>query len=658
MPSPPFPLSPFPPFSLFFLFSDASRYPSLLESSDIDGGSSVAVLTYLRRILESLDHPDMVNLILHYLLALPDAVGAGPSATKNAVSAARKRKSMDLATMMAAKADTTATPLLFNLVDLILACLKSHSQQTIHVTLQLVSVILRRHHRYAVMTLLRTETLPLGLDANRTVGAHQQEVEFLVSIASTIGGQGNFDETYDCILRDTVVRLESHPCSLKLIAPKISTNNHELPAIPDSLPGAPRDVPRHTIRTEDPLLNTVIDRLETFFTNPIDTNLSLTEAILDLATCGFVALEGWMVRHPDSYVFPDNEDVLPSNGTCDSDENSAMSADLFGPLSIENCRRRPAWTGLPRLLSVLQTLSDHVIAFHRSIPRFGDLLQERREAFETADSAVSQVAQFPKYFKSNSNQATPVVDRTTDDQGGDSPVRLSALEGLAQRIFSELGTPSRTASPRDRKDSRGPAIPVIGGGGNGGGGGSASISGSHGFATPTSTRPIGPAPKEFPLLVESTSRRTSGATRPYSQDSQWGEPGSSDSRDGTIASQIAAFQAVDRKILARRVGIPPAKNDVAPIPLNFNKQPPPKTANSESADDCPEDIADDATDDSFKTGGGNEMPMSDDTAEMDEDTTVTVSHILTNTVVLQSFSLELAALLQARAGLFDEVRFV
>jgi len=43
------------------------------------------------------------------------------------------RKSMDLATMMAAtNLDvTTTTPLLFNLVDLIVACLRSHSQQTI-----------------------------------------------------------------------------------------------------------------------------------------------------------------------------------------------------------------------------------------------------------------------------------------------------------------------------------------------------------------------------------------------------------------------------------------------------------------------------------------------------------------------------------------------
>jgi len=39
-------------------------------------------------------------------------------------------------------------------------------------------------------------------------------------------------------------------------------------------------------------------------------------------------------------------------------------------------------------------------------------------------------------------------------------------------------------------------------------------------------------------------------------------------------------------------------------------------------------------------------------------TTVSVSHVVTNVIILQSFLFELAALIQVRAGLFDEVRFV
>ncbi len=62
-----------------------------------------------------------------------------------------------------------------------------------------------------------------------------------MSLAGVIGGQDNFDEIYDNVLQDTMIRLEGHPCSLKLIAPKTTANVHkQLPAIPDSLPGAPK----------------------------------------------------------------------------------------------------------------------------------------------------------------------------------------------------------------------------------------------------------------------------------------------------------------------------------------------------------------------------------------------------------------------------------
>ena len=37
---------------------------------------------------------------------------------------------------------------------------------------------------------------------------------------------------------------------------------------------------------------------------------------------------------------------------------------------------------------------------------------------------------------------------------------------------------------------------------------------------------------------------------------------------------------------------------------------------------------------------------------------VSVNHVLTNVIVLQEFLLEVAALVQVRAGLFGEVRYV
>lgn len=593
------------------------RYPSLLESSDIDGGSSVAVLTYLRRILESLDHPDMINLILHYLLALPDAIPTAAANSRNSVSAARKRKSVDLATMMASQqTDMTLTPLLFNLVDLILACLRSHSQQTIHVTLQLVSAVLKRHHRYAVITLLHTESVR-SESAHRTVGAHEQELEFLMTLAGLIGGQDSFDDIYGNILRDTTVRLENHPCSLKLVVPQTSTSPHKYPAIPTSLSGAPKDVQSHTLRPDDPVLNIVLDRLETFYLNPVETNLALTEVIFDLAMCGWMNIEGWFLRNPREYVYKEDDttDPSPASTAC-NDPTSPAYAEYQKLQRINRCRRRPQWTpsSLPRLLIILENLVDHVAAYRGAIPRFDDLLQQRREAFQMSDA---EPAPPPPPRSPSRNQAacsgvaTPVSrkDAGSDNVRSGSPAsRPSGLEGFAQRLLSEFGTPTRSASPRVRAER----------------------------SNATSATVLSVPPKEFPFNLDTPSRGgvSTRANPPFPE--LRGEP---------VASQVRGFEAVDQRILARKVGIPTVADvaTVEPIPLTFDRVDEAGTGIQPTSPVIP--------DEEEETTSEPESSISAD------DKTATVSHVLTNVIILQNFILELASLVQVRASLFDEVRF-
>ncbi|KPM36616.1 hypothetical protein AK830_g9973 [Neonectria ditissima] len=626
------------------IFLQQLLYPSLLESSDIDGGSSVAVLTYLRRILESLDHPDMINLILHYLLALPDSIPSNRAGSRSSVSLARKRKSMDLATMMAEKSDTTITPLLFNLVDLILACLRSRNQQTIHVTLQLVSAILKRHHRYAIITLLRTDILPIS-NPRRTVGAHEQEVEYIMTLAATIGGQDNFDEVYQGVLHDTMSRLESHPCSIKLVAPRVPASNQRTPAVADSLPGAPRDVGDHTLRPDDPLLNALLDLLETFFINPVETNLSVTETLVDLAICGYMKIEGWLARSPSSYTYDGDENEATEEFT--EDEATEAEADLEMPPSaeqeqitaMEKCRQRPQWTptSVPRVLNVLKRLEEQVVLYRKTIPRFDDLVQQRREAFQTADAMLNSAA--PTQKATPAQQETP-DRRSHDESRSGSPSRPSALEGLAHRLLSELGTPSRSGTPRGRKEQN--------------------RSSGSGNATPGSKPGLAP-PKEIHSERGVSTGRSQSRSRAREE---W----SHGSGDHGVASQMAAFAAIDQTILSKRVGLPAAKVD--PIPLKFDKKPIPEPAdedndgdsvapveetpqNSEIKDetaDTTEDTKDDATD---ATGDIKESKKKDK-----EPGTVSVSHLVTNVMILQSFMFELASLVQVRAGLFDEVRFV
>ncbi|KAK3402446.1 Retinoic acid induced 16-like protein-domain-containing protein [Sordaria brevicollis] len=748
------------------IFLQQLLYPSLLESSDIDGGSSVAVLTYLRHILQSVEHPDMINLILHYLLGLPDIVGSVSSNSKDGISAARKRKSMDLATMMASKSEAAADPLLFNLVDLILACLRSQSHQTIYVTLQLVSVILKRHHRYAVITLLYTEGV-LGNSSFRTTGAHEQEVEYLMGLAQTIGGEDNFNEIYDSVIKDTMIRVENHPCSMKLITPKALASNHKQPAIPDSLPGAPRDVRSHTLHPDDPLLTIVLDRLETFFINPVETNLSLTEVIFDLAICGYMHLEGWFLRHPTNYTYDEEDPEAPAaEPPADIDPESPEYAEYQQLLSMHQCRRRPQWSreSLPRLLRILQTLCDEVAAYRDTIPRFNDLLQQRREAFQTADGASIPPSVPPSVVPSAAPSRSrtpstlqPPAQLTPGLQPGNAPERPTSglgIESFAQRIFSDLSStvsvsPNRTAnnSPRPRSNT------------------TRTVSERSSYFTSSEAPPPLPPRNRTPsMLVTSPGMGQGGFGLGASGSSLGGAsvPGavasdiSGSGKMELVMSQARAFQAVDQSILARRVGIPDvsatksvgfdgqaesktgeelemgevngAEGEGNALPRMTVHLPPPKgedggldalegdeedeeerrpvvpPKDDDDDDEQPptppakEGVDEAATPaDAAQTDGSGEQPTDQqqqtpeeansseeqknlaneeraakeaaeeaarkaqqqaEEAEEEEARKASVSHVLTNVIILQSFLFELASLVQVRAGVFEEVRFV
>ncbi|KAL7799949.1 Retinoic acid induced 16-like domain-containing protein [Trichoderma ceciliae] len=664
------------------IFLQQLLYPSLLESSDIDGGSSVAVLTYLRRIIESLDHPDMINLILHYLLALPETVISHSPPSETAISAARQRKSMDLATMMAEKPDTTATPLLFNLVDLILACLGSRNQQTIYVTLQLVSAIVKRHHRYAVLTLLRTDMFPSN-NINRTVGAHEQEIEYLMALAENIGGRDDFNETYESILKDTMARLESHPCSLRLVAPRLSQHNHKLPTIPDSLPGAPKDVREHTLRSDDLLLNAILDLMENFFMNPVETNLSVTDTIVDMAICGYMSIEGWLARNPNSYTYVEDEQYSGSDEKKESksqlrgeegegetetergedaetETGNRSLADELGSQdddysdggfstftddteaerleSMEKCRRRPKWTqhSLPRILIVLKRLCDQVEAFKQTVPRFDELLQQRREAFQTADAILD-------------NPPAPVQKSTPERPGSSldevirsvSPSRPSGLEGFAQRLLSELGTPNRSVTPRGRKNSN-----------------RTSGASTPGYNVPDLLSP-NVLPNSSKPLPDPNRIALSRSLSPVGARSEAGGP--PEGRQGPAVVRGADFAAMDQSILARRVGLP--GEQAKPEPLDLEGKP---------AHDAPESLfsGDElASLDGYDSSAGRSEVATEPTVVTEttdnaeppspaNENMVSVSHVITNVLIYQAFLLELASLMQVRAGLFNEVRFV
>jgi hypothetical protein len=632
-----------------FPCSQFARYPSLLQSSDIDGGSSVAVLTSLRRILESLNHPDMIHLILHYLLALPDTIPTPSRApTSRVVSAARRRKSMDLANMMASQSEEAANPTLFNLVDLILVCLRSGIQQTIAVTLQLVSVILRRHHQYAVTTLLRTARL-MTEGPQTTIGAHEREMEFLLSLAGDIGGHEDFDEAYENYIRDCMVLLESHPCSQTIIAPKTANDTFKLPRAQASIPGGPRDVRSHTLRSDDPLLKTMLGLLETFFVNPVETNLCLTAAIIDLATCGYMSIEGWLLPDPSKYTYEDMDDPEDSTMTVTGSQTvSSETSERSKLRAVRLARRSPHWPPpeVPALLSHLQTLVSHVSVYRSGIPRFNDLLHQRRQAVHT-----QPVQETPKPVHQKQRSS---FDSSTSRSTSPPPVRQSAFNSLAQQIFPGLASPSRSLSPRGRRSQDQQR---------------SSISQGMGTSAPipiqSSSTPRIPPP-QFPMgsSLDTPSR---GSSRAFSS-SPLRDSGSKAAASRGLASQVAAFAEVDKAILARKVGMPTQKGELVPPPFpnlapNAQDQ---DSAVAAQGDYCITTSPVDKGGESPDTDGEQfddareeaEVDIESEEEEAEEERLVSVSHVLTNVILLQEFLLELAALVQVRAGLFGAVKFI
>lgn len=259
------------------LFLQQLLYPSLLESSDVAGGSTACVVTYLYQILESLDHADLVRRILDYLLATKDQVMTRTRARKQRMSLSR-RKSFDALTALAEARDNPS-PDLFSLMDLIIMSLRSKHAQTVAASLKLVSIIQQQHHRYALASLVHTrqEDHRPPLQKLPELNAHLQE---LMNLAPTISDDGLIDQSYSEILKDVLDSLESHICS-----PYVSHEEASDQA----------QVKYRVVIEDDVLLTQMQALLSSFFANDTMTNVALTEAIISMASCRLTSLEGWLL---------------------------------------------------------------------------------------------------------------------------------------------------------------------------------------------------------------------------------------------------------------------------------------------------------------------------------------------------------------------------
>ncbi|OAK97171.1 hypothetical protein IQ06DRAFT_296371 [Phaeosphaeriaceae sp. SRC1lsM3a] len=551
------------------LFLQQLLYPSLLESSDADGGSSVAVLTYLRRILDALDHPELVTMILQYLLALQDYSATSPR-TPRSPAAVRRRQSLILLNAPDQE-DDRLNPSLFNLVDLVLGSTNSSNAQTVSAALKLTTVILGKNHGYALGSLVKVMYVH-HKEHYRTVGALNVELESYLNLAIDVGGEDGVDEAYDSHLKDIQSMLESHPCSLKAIA--LSDAAIKSPGYFDETETAAREVDPHYLLPEDPLFQSLIDLLLTFLTNDIETNLALTETIIGLGSCSQLRLEGWLSVDPADYHFEDMG-LEPTEFTNESFRDMLLAS------------RAPSWkpSAAPQLLTCLQQLQAQVEALRNDIQDWDEHVANRKSAFRFHEEMHDAM-------KMSTPQQKPVRPPTDTPAGTWTPQ-------IPKHVLENPTTPSRTQSPRGRKEAL-----------------------AEQRNTPTSS----PAPSKFggQTLVGSPSRGLSPLPAPQAA-----------KRQTTLFSDIDANFAglkhsdfLKRRIRFRR----PAGAQTIEVLLS-KYQPPPK---------------DDAEEPS---------PEAEHEGEKDDVREASLLHIITNVVILQEFVLELVALVQIRASLFNEVRF-
>ncbi|KAH6625567.1 Retinoic acid induced 16-like protein-domain-containing protein [Boeremia exigua] len=543
------------------LFLQQLLYPSLLESSDADGGSSVAVLTYLRRILDALDHPELVHMILQYLLALPDRAITGRAPRSSA--AVKRRRTLVLMTQ-SEKEEERLNPSLFNLVDLILGSTDSRNSQTVTSALKLTTVILGKNHSYGLGSLIKVMNVHYK-EPHRTAGALNIELETYLNLAIGLAGEDGVDEAYEMHLRDTQSLLESHPCSLKTLAlpPTQGSGYYE------SAESSGREVHQHYLIPEDPLFKSLIELLLTFLTNDVETNLALTEAVINLGTCSQLRLEGWLSVDPADYRF---EDTVP--------ETIVFSNDSLRDVYMAS--RTPTWnpSATPQLLACIQNVHAQVAALRADVPDWDEHVTHRKNAFrfhEEMHDAMKQAVMQPKAVQ----------------QLPEAPVG-SWTPQLPKHVLDNSATPSRAQSPRGRKDT---------------------------LSEHKSSQASSPAPSKAASLASpppGTSSPLQGGKRQTTLFSD-------------IDANLAGFRQSD--LLRRRIRFrrPAGSQDVEVMLSKY--QPPPK----EPTDD---------------TSAGAETSK-----EQDDIREASLLHIITNVVVLQEFVLELVALMQVRASLFNEIKF-
>ncbi|KAK4961444.1 hypothetical protein LTR10_001934 [Elasticomyces elasticus] len=447
------------------LFLQQLLYPSLLQSSDTDAGSSVAVLTYMTCMVETLDYPDLIHMMLTYLLAIIDdsakvpstpATPIRPSMPPRSPTALKRRQSLMILTAPK-DPEEAVEPGLFNLTDLMLNSIRSSGPQTVFAALKLTSTMVQRQRKYAFGTLLKvgspkvpvlrrpssdmlgqslavdtkhdTATTGIAAHPSRTVGSLDLELEEYKGIAAALHNGTFPEETYASFCDDVRFNIEAQLPFKSMIGDQ------------DDL----TDIGIYKLPLEDPLMRSLAELLRTFLSNSVDVNLELTQAFVSIVTCVELALDKWLALDSGEYAFDDAAAATPKpwHALLDQDETATWSA-------LQGALRVPVWTAnlAPILHTILQTLALEIDHVRITVPSLDRLLAGRQYMLQASTTPEQPFSGPPSLVRSTSPTSFLDVPGSNASRHGHS--RSSSTSSSLARGRQSLSfdhTTRRAASP-------------------------------------------------------------------------------------------------------------------------------------------------------------------------------------------------------------------
>ncbi|KAK9240817.1 Retinoic acid induced 16-like protein-domain-containing protein [Lipomyces kononenkoae] len=400
------------------LFLKQLLVPSLADCIDLEGsvsgGAAIAVLTYLRAIFESLDQADIIRLILSSLMVDKDSI-LPMAEPRPHVMSENDPDGDDRDERIPIKMTATT----FSLVDLITDSLKSSSQQTIIAALRLVSTLVRKHYPYTMNTLFQVTPIANGFTSTVTpFNVYAQEMEFFLSLMPANDSDELSSQVYDRYLKDNRLALESHA----YLPPSIARSD-DLEGGAMARNTTTNDMPllySHIIKADDQTWNEILRLFSAFFANSVELNLVLTRVLVDLVSCGWISLRGWLLVNLDDVEVsharprPDDDDIDSDESTLEMQrglsavddsrvdisvqgleeytEDMSDSEDEYWGTMPEERYEETAFRKLSPMMEVLEALSNKIDEYRKKIPVFDDKLAERRQMLHEDEDQIGDPA--------------------------------------------------------------------------------------------------------------------------------------------------------------------------------------------------------------------------------------------------------------------------